>query len=96
MNYTTQAQLDVLAERQRQIQVEQFSPRTDDNYESGQLAEAAICYCFSALKYVMAHDGSPPKWWPWAKKWYKPTTPRRDLVKAAALLIAEIERLDRL
>ena len=27
--------------------------------------------------------------------WFKPTTPRRDLVKAGALIIAEIERLDR-
>jgi len=27
--------------------------------------------------------------------WFKPTDPRRDLVKAGALCIAEIERLDR-
>lgn len=33
--------------------------------------------------------------WPWDWKWFKPTTPRRDLIKAAALIIAEIERLDR-
>jgi hypothetical protein len=33
--------------------------------------------------------------WPWDLKWWKPTTPRRDLVKAAALIVAEIERLDR-
>ena len=33
--------------------------------------------------------------WPWDGKWWRPTTPRRDLVKAAALIIAEIERLDR-
>ncbi len=33
--------------------------------------------------------------WPWDGKWWKPTTPRRDLVKAAALIVAEIERLDR-
>jgi hypothetical protein len=32
--------------------------------------------------------GSVPNWW-------KPTTPRRDLIKAAALIAAEIERLDR-
>jgi hypothetical protein len=34
--------------------------------------------------------------WPWDGKWWKPTTARRDLVKAAALIVAEIERLDRL
>lgn len=33
--------------------------------------------------------------WPWDGKWWKPSTPRRDLVKAAALIVAEIERLDR-
>ena len=34
--------------------------------------------------------------WPWEGKWWKPTTARRDLVKAAALIVADIERLDRL
>lgn len=33
--------------------------------------------------------------WPWDWRWWKPTTRRADLVKAAALAIAEIERLDR-
>lgn len=28
-------------------------------------------------------------------EWWKPTNRRRDLVKAAALILAEIERLDR-
>ena len=36
-----------------------------------------------------------PSDWPWDEKWWKPKDPRRDLVRAAALLIAEIERLDR-
>lgn len=35
-----------------------------------------------------------PKSWSW--DWWKPKDPRRDLVRAAALLIAEIERLDRI
>jgi hypothetical protein len=33
--------------------------------------------------------------WPWAREWWKPTVPRRNLIKAAALLVAEIERIDR-
>ncbi|WP_018516432.1 hypothetical protein [Rhizobium leguminosarum] len=33
--------------------------------------------------------------WPWERQWWKPSDRRRDLVKAAALIIAEIERLDR-
>lgn len=34
--------------------------------------------------------------WPWAVEWWKPSDPRRNLVKAGALIVAEIERLDRL
>lgn len=36
-----------------------------------------------------------PSLWPWDGKWWKPTERRRDLIKAAALIVAEIERLDR-
>ncbi|WP_171346570.1 hypothetical protein [Acinetobacter baumannii] len=32
---------------------------------------------------------------PFADTFWKPKSPRQDLVRAAALLIAEIERLDR-
>ncbi len=38
---------------------------------------------------------SPPGGWPFADTFWKPKSPRQDLVRAAALLIAEIERLDR-
>lgn len=34
--------------------------------------------------------------WPWDEHWWKSTTRRRDLVKAGALVAAEIERIDRL
>lgn len=33
--------------------------------------------------------------WPWSGEWWKPKDRRRDLVRAAALIVAEIERLDR-
>lgn len=38
-----------------------------------------------------------PAPWPtsWDAEWWKPTDFRRDLVKAGALIVAEIERLDR-
>lgn len=39
--------------------------------------------------------GGPTTVWPWDWAWWKPKNPRRDLVRAAALIIAEIERLDR-
>jgi hypothetical protein len=33
--------------------------------------------------------------WPWHDDWWKPKDRRRDLIRAAALIVAEIERLDR-
>ena len=36
-----------------------------------------------------------PAPWPWAGKWWKPKDRRADLVRAGALIVAEIERIDR-
>lgn len=36
-----------------------------------------------------------PKYWPWHADWWKPKNQRADLVRAGALIVAEIERLDR-
>jgi hypothetical protein len=41
------------------------------------------------------HGPRPPRWFPWDRSWWRPGSRRRNLVKAAALLIAEIELLDR-
>lgn len=35
------------------------------------------------------------KCWPWSPRWWKPRDKRRNLVKAGALILAEIERYDR-
>lgn len=40
-------------------------------------------------------DVDVPVLWPWLGKWWRPDTRRRELVKAGALIVAEIERLDR-
>lgn len=85
----TPAEHDVLAERQRQISAEGWTPEHDDGYGTEELAFAAACYC------TADEDEAPPSVWPWDISWWKPTTRRRNCVKAAALLLAEIERLDR-
>jgi hypothetical protein len=36
-----------------------------------------------------------PALWPWATAWWKPRDRRRNLVRAAALVLADIERIDR-
>lgn len=89
----TAAAADVLAERKRQVTAEGWTPGHDDEYEHGELADAAGCYALSSELFDCA--GEPPRPWPWPDEWRKPTNRRRDLVKAGALILAEIERLDR-
>lgn len=99
----TQAARDVLSERRRQIEKEGWSASHDDEHTAGQLAGAAACYArhVNARGWVIDTPfdtyatEDAPNGWPWDESWWKPTTPRRDLVKAAALILAEIERLDR-
>ena len=89
----TAAAADVLAERKRQVTADGWTPGHDDEYEHGELADAAGCYALSSELFDCA--GEPPRPWPWPDEWWKPTNRRRDLVKAGALILAEIERLDR-
>lgn len=44
---------------------------------------------------ISNREGRPPLQWPWPAAAWKPKSTRRDLVRAAALLVAEIERIDR-
>ena len=92
---TPRALLDVMTERVRQVEVEGFERQYDDAYQSRDLAAAAACYAMIAGAHQREVFSAPPIGWPWAKSWWKPTDPRRDLVKAGALILAEIERLDR-
>lgn len=87
----TLAVLDVLAERRRQIEVEGWTPEHDDEHVAGELATAGASYALVAVGYGLLALRA----WPWTAG-LKPTTPRRDLVKAGALILAEIERLDRM
>lgn len=90
----TQAARDVLSERTRQIDAEGWSRAHDDAHSRGELALAAACYALSAVG-VRGDDPASLRFWPFDDSWWRPGTPRRDLVKAAALILAEIERLDR-
>lgn len=100
---------DIAAERRRQIEAEGWTAEHDDRHTDRSMARAAAVYAYwssltraekeahanafgglalGMISFVVAS-------WPWARRWFKPTTPRRDLVKAGALILAEIERLDR-
>lgn len=90
---------DVYRERMRQITLEEFSREHDDGYTKGELAAAAEAYAGIAATAILEGKTATTQYltsqWPFARKWWKPTDPRRDLVKAGALIAAEIERLDR-
>ena len=83
--------LDVIAERQRQQSVEGWTPENDDQYGKSQLLWASSCYLLNTIQPF----NRIPMDWPWDSSWWKPTNSRRDLVKAGALILAEIERIDR-
>ncbi|MBU9552612.1 hypothetical protein KTE50_29175 [Burkholderia multivorans] len=90
----TDAARDVLAERRRQVEQEGWTPAHDDEHDMGEMAHAAAWYSVDQMMRS-ALDERGLSFWPWAQEWWKPTTPRRDLVKAGALILAELERLDR-
>jgi hypothetical protein len=82
----------------RQIVIKGFGPAHDDQYSNSELENAASCYAFAAgckpgdravVKTRVPLD------WPWAPEWWKPKTPERDAIRAAALLGAGQMRRDR-
>lgn len=96
----SKAMLDVMDERVRTETVEGFSSEQDDRYIQFELGKAAASYlAVSIVKEKTRADWLKrrfaPGTWPWQLSWWKPKDRRRDLVRAAALIVAEIERLDR-
>ena len=90
--WSSQAVLDITAERRRQIEVECWTPEHDDEHRAGEMAKAAACYALVSAGFNPDAAGSM---WPWRRRWWKPSDKRRDLIKAGALILAEVERLDR-
>jgi hypothetical protein len=90
----------IAAERDRQINVEGWTPEHDAEHDGEEMASAAMCYACPPnldMRSVVTRQGepTPPIEWPWDAKWYKPTPDDRvrELVKAGALIAAEIDRL---
>ncbi|ENZ3813698.1 hypothetical protein ACV344_32020 [Pseudomonas aeruginosa] len=88
-NLVPQAWLDVQAERRRQNTAEGWTPEHDDLYCAAELPRAAAAYILNG-----ANDEAPAIW-PFSAKWWKPRDARSNYVRAGALILAEIERLDR-
>lgn len=95
----------IAAERQRQIEKEGWTAEHDKYHDRHELLDAARCYIISseACSYspnnVTFNGGyrpneGTPRDWPWDDIFWKPTgDPVKDLIKAGALIAAEIDRL---
>ena len=107
---TIVALTELADERARQLTEEGFTPEWDDRHHpTGNLALAAAAYAtFSAMGAAAREHHARSLWgfvpgfigilgqlWPWPAQWFKPRNRRTELLKAGALIIAELERLDR-
>jgi hypothetical protein len=89
----------IAEERARQVAKEGWTPEHDDDHDNGSLAAAAATYALVAREQALGDKGpfrSNPDLWPWEAKWFKPRDQRRNLVRAGALIAAELDRLDRI
>lgn len=94
---------EIASERHRQVEAEGYDSNHDDGHP-GEMALAASCYALAAGTHGCGTDhiypdmypvNCPPSLWPWSGDAWKPKSQRRDLIRAAALIVAEIERMDR-
>jgi hypothetical protein len=97
----------IAAERDRQVSREDYSAKHDDSHADGEIACAAACYALpeSHRRYSRRHHelsengGRDLVWWTpthWPDGWEFKASPKdrvRELVKAGALIAAEIDRL---
>ena len=81
----------IALERQRQIDEEGYTIEGDKKYQRDQLV-------YAALSYLLALDEkcSMPLTWPWTERYWKPRKRISNLIRAGALICAEIDRLQNL
>lgn len=102
----TKTGIELIAdERTRQIEVEGWTPEHDAEHVTGCLAVAGASYALSMAAEV---GGEHERWrdvyrdqaervWPFDAEWRKVSSdPIRNLVKAGALIAAEIDRIQRI
>jgi len=94
----------IALERRRQVEEEGFTAAHDDDYLAGDLTYAGLCYAAYAIQSSNNRANFKnllPSSWPWNFKWWKPgpddsdNSRRLELIKAGALIAAEIDRLQR-
>lgn len=94
----------IAAERRRQIEVEGYTAEHDAQHRPGEFTHAAGAYLYSALQQIDPLCGWTREMveeialdrgllqWPWDAPGYRPKGPLSDLVRAGALIAAEIDR----
>lgn len=92
--------VDLIAhERRRQIEKEGWTTHQDRSYKAHELVRAAITYAMpEEIRELSVFNGKQSLrsfFWPFSEGWWKPTpdTRIRELVKAGALIAAEIDRI---
>ena len=87
----------IAMERERQIMQEGYSEERDEAHDHGELAGAAACYALWNCGYIGKFTWRlAMALWPFDELDWKPKDPVRDLVRAGALIAAEIDRMQRL
>jgi hypothetical protein len=88
----------IAEERKEQKCREGYSDTHDDAHDMGELLHAAQSYIMVAdaqTKGVKLPPCFIPKFWPWERDDWKPKDRMANLVRAGALIAAEIDRVQR-
>jgi len=90
----------IARERTRQHRQEGWTAKHDNGHVHHELVRAAVCYALPEQVREQRVLTQTLFWhlWPWGSRYWKPTPDDRirELVKAGALIAAEIDRLHRL
>lgn len=99
---TTKWLKEISKERQRQIEKEGYSQSHDDEHGDGSIADAAACYAatsdFLFQPVAVSEAGARiTDVWPWHPDSNKKQnhSRKRQLVMAGAMILAELERIER-
>jgi len=90
MNYEFQSLIDVSSEYLKMISDTRRVPRESiDKLVDGELIDAAACYLYSDdyAERLIA--------WPFGDSDWRPSDRRSNLIRAAAFIIEELDRMDR-
>lgn len=83
--------LDEIAAERRRLIEKDFDQAHDDEHSYQEPSAAAAGYASAAAEVVYG----PPPGWPWEREAFQPEGPRANMLKALALCVAAIERMDR-